>query len=811
MNLLLNNLNISLDAPSAWGIYFQDSATPQMEGLVELHDNIMYYLVVILFAVGWVLLSIVRNYVATKSPISHKYLNHGTLIELIWTITPAVILMLIAFPSFKLLYLMDEVSDPSMSVLAEGRGGPKPYILNKIVNTWKGQRKYNIFTLKNGCARRSLQAAKPPTWRSHNRIKTGSRIGPHNQDVTSVKPVIGSLLACRVRRSPNLRNFKFQVRTNSHRSLITKYENKTEMLNPNWITGFTDGKGSFRISNLKSKDRAIGWIVTPIFAIKLSDKDTELLLRIKFYFGVGNIVINKSNGSVIYSVKSIKDICSVIILHFCKYPLWRRSRPQKQADFFLFKNIVELIVQKEHLGEAKQGLKKIVEFKSVLNKGLPLELAEAFPGGLSPIKRPTVLLPENIDIQWFVGFIQAEGCFYVNIVKDASKSGYTVQLNFNVTQHIRDLNLFILLKKWLGCGYVHEITKNYRVNLVITSRKDIVNILFPIFNKYPLRRSPLGGLGIKKLNYDDFLSIIKQGASSEKKEHLTLDGGGYAAEKIRVIKSGLRLKASAGRNILDINVGFASNITSTSKNPRWLRLKEVMVGSFRRSQKREFHNYKVKPGKRIGPHNLDCLSVILGSLLSSNGSVGRSVEGTRICYRQSSKNKEYLFWLYSFFYHRGYCSNLEPRRSTIKLKHGGVAAGIECEDYRYEFNTFTFRSFNWIHEMFYHKGKKVIKAKLENYITPLCLAVWMMSQYHGYKELKLSTCFCSEVDIDKLIAMLKNRYGFICYSFKDNNSYFGVGIANESKDSFIALVQPYLDKVGLNIVIPAGYAAGETS
>ena len=109
-----------MDAPSAWGIYFQDSATPQMEGLVELHDNIMYYLVIILFAVGWIMLSLVRNYISTKSPISHKYLNHGTLIELIWTITPAVILILIAFPSFKLLYLMDEVSDPSMSVLAEG-------------------------------------------------------------------------------------------------------------------------------------------------------------------------------------------------------------------------------------------------------------------------------------------------------------------------------------------------------------------------------------------------------------------------------------------------------------------------------------------------------------------------------------------------------------------------------------------------------------------------------------------------------------------------------------------------------------------
>lgn len=110
----------SNDAPRAWGVYFQDSASPQMEALVELHDNIMFYLVIILFGVGWILISIVRNFVSQKSPISNKYVNHGTLIELIWTITPAFILILIAFPSFKLLYLMDEVTDASMSVLVEG-------------------------------------------------------------------------------------------------------------------------------------------------------------------------------------------------------------------------------------------------------------------------------------------------------------------------------------------------------------------------------------------------------------------------------------------------------------------------------------------------------------------------------------------------------------------------------------------------------------------------------------------------------------------------------------------------------------------
>jgi len=119
MNSLLFNFTFC-DAPHPWGLYFQDTASPQMEALIELHNNIMFYLFIILLGVSWILVSILKNYIYYNSIISNKYLNHGTLIELIWTITPAFILILIAFPSFKLLYLMDEVTDPNLSITVEG-------------------------------------------------------------------------------------------------------------------------------------------------------------------------------------------------------------------------------------------------------------------------------------------------------------------------------------------------------------------------------------------------------------------------------------------------------------------------------------------------------------------------------------------------------------------------------------------------------------------------------------------------------------------------------------------------------------------
>ena len=93
---------------------FQDAASPISEQLIFFHDNILFILSVVLVVVGWMIVSGVLN------KHYYKYLIEGTTIEIVWTIIPAVILIFIAFPSLQLLYSMDEVIDPSLTVKVIG-------------------------------------------------------------------------------------------------------------------------------------------------------------------------------------------------------------------------------------------------------------------------------------------------------------------------------------------------------------------------------------------------------------------------------------------------------------------------------------------------------------------------------------------------------------------------------------------------------------------------------------------------------------------------------------------------------------------
>lgn len=65
------------DVAEPWQIGFQDSATPGFDGIVQLHDSIFFFLVLISISVFWMLFAIIRNFSSTKNSIVYKYLNHG--------------------------------------------------------------------------------------------------------------------------------------------------------------------------------------------------------------------------------------------------------------------------------------------------------------------------------------------------------------------------------------------------------------------------------------------------------------------------------------------------------------------------------------------------------------------------------------------------------------------------------------------------------------------------------------------------------------------------------------------------------------
>nr|YP_009918701.1 Cox2 [Metschnikowia arizonensis]QMJ95758.1 Cox2 [Metschnikowia arizonensis]QMJ95770.1 Cox2 [Metschnikowia arizonensis] len=121
-----------LDVPTPWGMRLQDSATPNQEGMHELYDHIMFYLVLMLGLVSYMLYKMMMDYKNNK--MGYKYLKHGQTMEIMWTMFPAVMLLLMAFPSFMLLYLCDEVLTPAMTIKVMGLQWYWKYEYSDFVN-----------------------------------------------------------------------------------------------------------------------------------------------------------------------------------------------------------------------------------------------------------------------------------------------------------------------------------------------------------------------------------------------------------------------------------------------------------------------------------------------------------------------------------------------------------------------------------------------------------------------------------------------------------------------------------------------------
>ena len=161
------------------------------------------------------------------------------------------------------------------------------------------------------------------------------------------------------------------------------------------------------------------------------------------------------------------------------------------------------------------------------------------------------------------------------------------------------------------------------------------------------------------------------------------------------------------------------------------------------------------PKTRIGPHNEDVYSVLVGAVLGDCFAERSLRGGVRFRFKQSVIHQEYLFWLFDFFITRGYCSNNLPFKST----HPADKLGDKFHDC-YRFNTYAFSSLLDLYKLFYNSNKKkVIPNNIEELLTPLALAIWIMVD-GTFKSpgLRLATNCFTKQEVELLVKALENKF-----------------------------------------------------
>ena len=322
------------------------------------------------------------------------------------------------------------------------------------------------------------------------------------------------------------RNYQIKIPSNQLNKNKQSYStlSKTGLnnqLNLWFITGFADAEGCFSFAIKPDAKSKLKWRTSPLFVIKLHIKDIAILELIKNTLKVGKIRTNGIN-SVQYVVESIQEL-QVIVNHFDNYPLVT----EKASDYLIFRQCFEIIKQREHLTE--KGLLNLISLKSSLNWGLSESLKDAFPN-VACVSRPEFKFKGIPDPFWVAGFTSGDGSFHLNIKK--SDTSHRVSLRFSINLNIRDAEVLkglvtycaARLETNLGRKAAVKVMHNQEnqhvskfndtVTLAITKTSELIEVIIPFFEKYPVQ-------GLKSLDFSDFKKVAMM---IDAKEHLTIEG-----------------------------------------------------------------------------------------------------------------------------------------------------------------------------------------------------------------------------------------------------------------------------------------------
>lgn len=132
------------DAAQKWQLGIQDPASPILEGMISFHNYLMFFVTVIGILVCWLLYYCVANFQADKNPTPTIF-AHISQLEIIWTILPACVLVVIAIPSFSLLYSLDELIDPSLTLKIIGHQWYWSYEYSDFLSNTVGSLNYDSY------------------------------------------------------------------------------------------------------------------------------------------------------------------------------------------------------------------------------------------------------------------------------------------------------------------------------------------------------------------------------------------------------------------------------------------------------------------------------------------------------------------------------------------------------------------------------------------------------------------------------------------------------------------------------------------
>lgn len=195
---------------------------------------------------------------------------------------------------------------------------------------------------------------------------------------------------------------------------------------------------------------------------------------------------------------------------------------------------------------------------------------------------------------------------------------------------------------------------------------------------------------------------------------------------------------------------------------------------------------KLKGIYRIGPHNIDILSLIFGFLLG-DARAEKTLLGTRITFFQESSRIKYILFLHKIFSDLGYCN---PKTPAIRTRLGVKGKVIKTV----RFSTWTYTSFNWIHDLWYKNIIKCVPECIGEYLTPLALAIWIMNDGAKVgKGLKFSTNSYTYEDCLILIKALNDNFNLkASVQLAGAKDQYLIYIWKESMEDLRKIVNPYI-------------------